>query len=280
MKKFMLLCFLLLALSGRTETINILWIGNSYSGANRMPKLIMDAVSKNTNTANINSVMSTAGGSDWSFHLGKPVDEFLRQKLPGPTLSHLEKKGVFDWMIIQTAPFPDERYRFQEFGDELIGKIRDAGAEPLVYCTMSPVGDYKNPGHQYVYKDGDREKLIAAYEELARDNNAVIAPVGQAWKIAQEKQPNLDLFLSDRLHPNPVGTYLAVCVFYSVFTGKSPVGIDLPRYYKLPDGRTDVFGNTEFTLSDEQATFLEECAQQAMNEAKANGFLVTIPTEK
>lgn len=280
MKKSAMLLTYLLSLTVQAETLNILWIGNSLTTANSMPKLLTEVVNKNPTGVRINSVMSTAGGSDWSFHLGKPVDAVLKQRLPSPTLPNLGKKGLFDWVIIQTVPFPDKRYRFHEFGDELIGKIRSTGAEPLIYCAMSPSSGYKNPSHQYVYKDGDREKNITNHEELARRHNAVIAPIGEAWKIAQEKRPNFDLFVKDGIHPNPIGSYLTVCVFYSVFTGKSPIGIDLPHYYKLQTGKSNVDGSTEVTLSDEQATFLQECAQQAMDEARANGFRVTIWTEK
>lgn len=279
MKKYALLLACLLLQTVQAKPLNVLWVGNSLTGANNMPKLLMDVVNKNPTNARITSVMSTAGGADWSFHLGKPVDE-VRKGTPGLLLSRLEKKGRFDWVVIQTVPFPNERYRFQEFGNELIEKIRTAGAEPLVFCTMSPRDGYKNPSHRYVHKDGDRERLIAAYEELARTHNAVMAPVGQAWKIAQEKQPALDLLVKDGIHPNPIGSYLTVCVFYSVFTGKSPIGIDLPHDYKLKTGKTNADGSTEVTLSDEQATFLQECAQQALDEAKANGFRVTIRVEK
>jgi hypothetical protein len=39
----------------------------------------------------------------------------------------------------------------------------------------------------------------------------------------------------DSKHPSPVGTYLAACVFYRLFTGDSPLG--LSRRYKRKDER-------------------------------------------
>ena len=127
MKKYTLLLACLLALTVRAETLKVLWVGNSLTGA--MPKLLMDVVNKNPTNARITSIMSTAGGADWSFHLGKPVDEVRNGKTPGLMLSCLEEKGRFDWVVIQTVPFPNEKYRFQEFGNEVIEKIRAAGAE-------------------------------------------------------------------------------------------------------------------------------------------------------
>lgn len=270
MKNFALPFIYLLSLTAQAETLKVLWIGNSLTYFNKMPDLVSAAVNKDSGNQ-LRSTQSVAGGKDWSFHLGESVDERFKDT-PSPTLPYLQKKGAFDWIVIQNHSMSalSEKYRFQDFGDELIGKIRETGAEPLIYCTMS-----RRAGDK-IYKDGDREKIIAAYETLAKRQNAVIAPVGQAWKIAQEKRPELDLFVKDGLHPNPVGGYLTACVFYSVFTGKSPVGIDLPRQYKFYETTTGVDGSTEVTLSDELAAFLEQCAQQAMDETQSKGFRVTV----
>ena len=270
MKKYALLLACLLSQTVQAESLKVLWVGNSLTYFNKMPDLVTTTVNKASGPVQISSTQSVAGGKDWSFHLGKSVDEKFKDT-PSPTLPHLQKKNDFDWVVIQnhSASALDEKYRFQEFGDELIGKIRATGAEPLIYCTMS-----RRAGE--AYSPGDREKIINAYETLAKRQNAVIAPVGQAWKIAQEKRIDLDLFVKDGKHPNPVGGYLTACIFYSVFTGKSPIGIDLPRHYKFHDTTTGVDGSAEVTISDELASFLEQCAQQAMDETKAKGFRVTI----
>ena len=271
MKKYALLSFCLLTLTAQAEPLNVLWVGNSLTYFNNLPGLVTETVNQSPDTVRLRSVQSTPGGADWSFHLGNPVDE-NKKGTPNPTLPYLNEKGRFDWIVIQNQSMAalDDKYRFQEFGDELIAKIRSVGAEPLVYCTMS-----RRAGEK-LYQSGDREKIITAYEKLARRHNAVIAPVGEAWKIAQEKRPELDLFVKDGLHPNPVGNYLTACVFYSIFTGKSPIGISLPRHYNFYGNSTSAGGSTESALSYDLATFLEECAQQAMNETNAKGFRVTI----
>jgi hypothetical protein len=271
MKKCTLLLACLLPLTVKAGTLNVLWIGNSLTFFNKLPDLVTETVNKTPDSVRIRSVQSTPGGKDWSFHLGKPVDDKFKGTA-SPTLPYLAETDRFDWIVIQnlSSSALSEKYRFQEFGDELVEKVRAAGAEPVVYCTMSRRAGDKN------YHDGDREKIIAAYEELAKRHQAVIAPVGQTWKIAQEKRTDLDLFVKDGLHPNPIGGYLTACVFYAVFTGKSPVGIDLPRHYKFHGANTGADGSAEVTLSDELAAFLEQCAQQAMEETKAKGFRVTI----
>jgi hypothetical protein len=269
-KKSVLISACLLSLTVQGETLKVLWVGNSLTYFNKMPDMVTTAVHEASGVQLI-STQSVAGGTDWSFHLGKSVDERYKNAL-SPTLPHLQSKGGFDWVVIQNHSMAatSEKYKFQEFGDELIEKIRATGAEPLIYCTMS-----RRAGEK-AYAAGDREKIIAAYETLAKRQNAVIAPVGQAWKIAQEKRTDLDLFIKDGLHPNPVGGYLTACVFYSVFTGRSPVGIDLPLTYKFHPNTAGADGSTEVTLSDELADFLQQCAQQALDETKAKDLRVTI----
>lgn len=52
-----------------------------------------------------------------------------------------------------------------------------------------------------------------------------IAPVGQAWKVAQSKKTlRSKMWQQDGMHPQPCGTYLAACVFYAKYFQRSPVG--------------------------------------------------------
>ena len=70
-----------------------------------------------------------------------------------------------------------------------------------------------------------QDTLTAAYCENAYATNSYIAPVGEAWRAALTADPNLVLHISDNSHPTYEGSYLAACIFYSVFWNKSSVGI-------------------------------------------------------
>lgn len=52
-----------------------------------------------------------------------------------------------------------------------------------------------------------------------------LVPVGPAWQRARELRGNLPLYDADQSHPSALGQYLTACVFYSVFTKKSPLGL-------------------------------------------------------
>jgi hypothetical protein len=54
--------------------------------------------------------------------------------------------------------------------------------------------------------------------QMTQDNNAVVAPMGAAWKIIIDSFPTIDLFIADSSHPSVAGSYLQACVMYaSVF---------------------------------------------------------------
>ena len=70
-------------------------------------------------------------------------------------------------------------------------------------------------------------------------------PVGNAFEYIENNYPNINLYMDDNKHPSPNATYLASCVFYSMITGKSPVG--MPRRFegKNSDGKKIYYIITE-----------------------------------
>ena len=69
-----------------------------------------------------------------------------------------------------------------------------------------------------------QDSLESAYCGIADTILAYVAPVGVSWKSVIENTENI-LHSADDSHPNFSGSYLAACVFYSVFWNESPVGL-------------------------------------------------------
>ncbi len=102
--------------------------------------------------------------------------------------------------------------------------ISDAGAETVLYMTWGRKnGDDENSA---IFPDDNYEKmqerLITAYEELAEELGATIAPVGIAWSKLIEK---MELYREDNSHPSSNGGYLASCVLYNTIFQSSPTSI-------------------------------------------------------
>jgi hypothetical protein len=83
------------------------------------------------------------------------------------------------------------------------------------------------------YREGDEElsgdtywamqqRLFNGYGLVRARLDAAIAPVGAAWRDAVSRDPCVDLWENDGIHPTPLGSYLTACVFYAVLTGRNP----------------------------------------------------------
>ena len=85
-----------------------------------------------------------------------------------------------------------------------------------------------------------------ALKPISTKTNTPIAPVGTAFRLFQEKHPEIPIFTSDNKHPSAVGSYLAACIFYKILTGKSPLG--LSRRFE----RKDEYGKKIFLMMVEK----------------------------
>jgi hypothetical protein len=78
----------------------------------------------------------------------------------------------------------------------------------------------------HILKRPETQALLAdAYANVARELDAILAPVGLAWQRVQRLIPGLDLYHPDGRHANPIGSYLTACVFYAVVFNASPQGL-------------------------------------------------------
>ena len=70
------------------------------------------------------------------------------------------------------------------------------------------------------------QKIISeAYEQIAQELDAVLAPVGVAWENCQKINSEINLYNRDGRHANPMGSYLTACVFYAAIYNVSPEGL-------------------------------------------------------
>lgn len=73
---------------------------------------------------------------------------------------------------------------------------------------------------------------------MAQQNNAIVAPVGEAWREAMLRNTSIELYNADQSHPALTGSYLAACVFYATMYRQTPLGLN---YYAGLDSLTATF---------------------------------------
>jgi hypothetical protein len=198
-------------------TLHVLFVGNSFTSANDLPTMIGE--------------LAKAAGESRALRVGRCLQDGFRLK------DHWEKgdatralgEGKWEVVVFQeqsTIPSFDRERRaplMDAYARRLHEEVVRAKARTHFYQTWGyRDGDPQNcPGDTYAAM---QDRLEQAYREVSRELDATVVPVGEAWRIAHQRAPALDLWAPDGRHPSRAGTYLAACTFYGVVYEKSPVG--------------------------------------------------------
>ena len=128
--------------------------------------------------------------------------------------------------MLQQGPssLPDSQVALREWTGRFDTIIRASGARTALYM---------------VWPESNRREAFDAvsqsYARAAADVSGMLFPVGEAWRGAWRRDPEMPLYGPDGFHPTPTATYLAALVIYQQITGRSPVG--LPAGTQMPADR-------------------------------------------
>lgn len=229
MKKALLFAtfLFLFKISFSQDEINVLFLGNSYTYVNDLPAMIEEISANEGKSFNHESV--TPGGCTLFQHVESQN-----------SLSKI-RKGKWDFVVLQEqSQLPSIDYYRHKTLKPSYKALYDS---IMLYNPYAKVVGYMTWGRRYggqqcvnfgegLYCSTDfvdfnhmQDSLTAAYCENAYATNSQVAPVGEAWKAALEKDPNLSLHSNDDSHPSYDGSYLAACVFHAIFWNESPIGI-------------------------------------------------------
>ncbi len=195
------------------HAIRLLFIGNSFTYYHDLPRMVAQLAEAGRQRP-LHCESETPGGCTLEKHWQD------RQ-----ALSRI-RSGHWDFVVLQDqseAPLlrPDE---LVEYGKKFDAEIKQQRAKTILYETWA----LQNKPEQ-------QAAISQAYAGLARQLNARLAPVGDAWQMALRSDPKLVLHDVDRKHPSATGTYLAACVLYATLFGQSPEGLP-GRIGGLSDG--------------------------------------------
>ena len=202
--------------------MNILFVGNSFTGRNDLPGLLERLAASAAPPRPVHTRSLLGGGMSLQHHLTR-----------GEIMSALQEQS-WDYVVLQeqsTKPLKSPA-KMHEAIRRLDGAIRAAGAQTALYETWARK------------HEPDRQGAITeAYASIARELNALLIPVGSAWRRSLTEYPDIALHDPDNSHPSLAGSYLAACVFYRVLFHDSPAGLWRPA-----------------GLSEEQAAVLQDAA--------------------
>jgi len=157
----------------------------------------------------------------------------LKQLLDDADANKKIKEGKWNFVVVQAGSEEmlnggDALLPTLQAFDTLIHHV--AGSRMMLFMTWA---DKTLPQKQTVIKQ--------RYRGLGTELKAWVAPVGVGWEKAATGKQSVDLYNGDGHNANAAGSYLAACVFYSLFYAKSPEG--LPYDLKNPDVPTEVLNS-------------------------------------
>jgi hypothetical protein len=151
--------------------------------------------------------------------------------------------GAFDVVVLQDdIPETNVDY-FRQYARLFVEEARKHNARPVLFMAWA----YQRLGWISM------QEIARAHQQLAKELNVDVAPVGLAWQRSSTERPALDMYGPDREHPSIHGTYLATCVVYATIYGKDPTG-----FQYIPPG-----------ITAEDAAFLQRTAWQSVQDSRA-----------
>jgi hypothetical protein len=196
------------------ESINILFIGNSYTFVNDMPEIFAELAKFGGHNVNVTS-LAKAGFS-------------LNDHAEDPDLGGVLKANTWDYVILQEkSSLPVVDMKLMEQGvSQLIELAEEHDAEIVLFMPWAYQAGFPEAGMADYHTM--QSKVVETYQDLAREFDISSAPVGLTWQSALEHHPELDLWSPDGSHPSLSGSYLAALTFYAHIFQESPAGLNYP----------------------------------------------------
>lgn len=194
------------------EPVSVLFVGNSYTASNDLPGLF--------------AVMGAAGGYDIEVKTVAEGGAWLRDHVASRDVTVALTGGDWDYVVLQEqsivpASATERVQAMYPAIRQLANTAADWETETVLFLTWARRDGFPDVGYNS-YEPMQRV-ITKAYEEIAAEVGARVAPVGEAWGVTPV---SFDLYQADGSHPSISGTYLAAAVMYATVFGEDPRELD------------------------------------------------------
>jgi hypothetical protein len=192
-----------MAKTKRSRSINLLFLGNSFTQRNNLPLLLAELAAARSLT--VKHELISVGGASLRTHwnAGRAAKEIAT--------------GGYDYVVLQeqsTLPVKNAN-RMAENVRLLDEAIKRAGSKTVLYMTWA---------RQHAPET--QQAIADAYNTIGEELGAIVVPVGLAWQKFLAKHDKPVLYDRDQSHPTLAGSYLAACVFLAALLKANPLGIE------------------------------------------------------
>ena len=223
-------------LSGR-EGRPILFVGNSLTYFNDLPYIV---------EALADSVPGLTPAQRLSPAMVAFPDFALEDHWADATAVRAIAQGKWSIVVLQqgSSALEESRVNLRQWTKKFDERIRAVGARTAMYAVWP-----------FASRQFDFDRVNESYTLAATDVNGMLFPVGEAWRAAWRRDPNLELDGPDGLHPSVRGSYVAGLVIASMVLDRSPVG--MPAKLSVRTGAV-------ITIPAAEAALLQEAAAEAI----------------
>jgi hypothetical protein len=183
--------------SGPTGGPAVLFIGNSLTESNDLPRRVQDLARDAGAPIEVSAVV--AGGFSLEDHLAA-----------GPAVPRIRSRA-WSAVVLQQGPstLPESRSALIRDATRMAAEIRAAGARPALMMVWGL------PGQR-------QQDVSASYRAAAEATGSLLISAGDAWQAALARDGSLRMTVEDGFHPSPLGTYLAALTVHCALNASLP----------------------------------------------------------
>lgn len=201
---------------------NVLFIGNSFTHMNNMPKIFEHLA--NSKGKKVYADSCAVSGSSLKAHWERPstYQKIQAKKWDIVFVQGFSREFAEDSSIVRTQSIP--------YAKMIIDSVLKYNpcAQIYLYMTWGYESGYPAQPENDTYPKMQR-RIHDGYMYMSDTLGWPVAPVGMVWQHIRETHPEIDLYFTDRYHPNALGSFTAACTFYTAIFKESPVGGTAPK---------------------------------------------------
>lgn len=217
MKKLALFtCFLFVGIAF-AQPMRVLFVGNSYTHYNNMPKLFEQMA--DSKGVKLEVLMDAKSSHTFQMHSKRPE---LYKSIHSAKWDYVVLQG-FSRELAQDSPIIDSMSI--PYIKQLLDSIyaNNSCTNVLLFQTWGYDGGYKDDslGIDWNYQQMS-DRVHQGYLHVAEQLNLSVVPVGKVWETVKENHAEIQLYQEDKQHPSLAGSYLAASCFYAALFKTEP----------------------------------------------------------
>lgn len=222
MNKLALFLSLITGISFAQQPTNVLFIGNSFTHMNNMPKIFEHLAKSKGKNVFADSI--AVSGSTLKAHSERPstYKKMKSRKWDYVLIQGFSREFAEDSSVILKESIP--------YAKILIDSVLKTSPCAQIYFYMTwgyEKGYPEQPANDTYPKM--QQRIWNGYMLMSDSLHYPVIPVGMVWKNIRETHPDIDLYFTDRYHPNALGSFTAACTAFASIYKESPVGGTAPK---------------------------------------------------